>query len=273
MFRAGQLHKTNELPLSKLDSYRKERPDSYRQDPYYGSYYFRINVTRPPLNDARVRRALALAIDRESIVNNVVRGGQVAAYAMTPPSPGYTPRARLSGDIAEARRLLAEAGFPDGKGFPKIDLLYNTQDNHRKICEAIQAMWRTALGIEVGLVNQEWKVYLTSMDNLDYDIARGGWIGDYTDPHSFLDTFVTGGGNNRTGWGSPRYDALLQQSYAAPDEAARMEIFQQMDQLIVDEMPIIPLYYYTRIYALDPRVHWPANLLDNQNWKFVHFKD
>lgn len=273
MFRRGQLDRTYELPTAKIDEYRKERPESFRQDPYYGSYFFRFNVTRPPLNDVRVRRALALAIDRESLVRNVARGGQTAAYALTPPSATYSPRARVSGSIEEARRLLAEAGFPEGKGFPKLELLYNTQENHRKLCEAIQEMWRRNLGIDITLVNQEWKVYISTMDTLNYDIARGGWIGDYNDPHSFLDTFITGGGNNRTGWSNARYDALLQQSYAAPDEAARLEIFQQMDQILVDDLPILPIYYYTRVFALNPRVHLPVSILDNQNWKFVRLKD
>ncbi|AOS44890.1 Periplasmic oligopeptide-binding protein precursor [Lacunisphaera limnophila] len=273
MFRTGQLHKTYELPAAKIDVYQRDFPDSYRSDVYYGSYYFRFNVTRKPLDDVRVRRALSLAIDRESLARNVVRGGQQPAYGMTPPTEKYTARARLTGDLTEARRLLAEAGFPEGRGFPRIELLYNTQDNHRRVCEALQEMWRQNLGIEVGLINQEWKVYLRSMDTLDYDMARGGWIGDYNDPNSFYDTFVTGGGNNRTGWSNARYDQLLRDTGRAPDETARMELYQQMEEIIVQELPIMPVYFYRKVYALSPLVHWPANPLDNQNWKFVHFKE
>lgn len=273
MFRTGQLHKTYELPAAKIDVYQRDFPDSYRSDPYYGSYYFRFNVTRKPLNDVRVRRALSIAIDRESLVRNVVRGGQQPAYGLTPPTAKFTARTKLSGDVAEARRLLAEAGYPEGRGFPRIELLYNTQDNHRRICEALQEMWRQNLGIEVGLLNQEWKVYIRSMDLLDYDMARGGWIGDYNDPNTFYDTFVTGGGNNRTGWSSARYDQLLRDTGTAPDEAARLELYQQMEEILMQELPIMPVYYYRKIYALSPKVHWPANPMDNQNWKFVHLKD
>jgi oligopeptide transport system substrate-binding protein len=273
MFRTGQLHKTYDLPAAKLDVYRRDHPDSYRADPYYGSYFFRFNTTRPPLNDVRVRRALALAIDRESLVRNVARGGQEPAYGLTPPSDKFTPRARLAGDVAEARRLLAAAGFPEGRGFPRLELLYNTHENHRRICEALQEMWRRNLGIEVGLLNQEWKVYLRSMDMLDYDMARGGWIGDYNDPNTFLDTFITDSGNNRTGWSNARYDRLLQDAQQAPDEAARMEIYQQMEQLLVDELPILPVYFYRRIFAVSPRVHWPVNILDNHNWKYIRLGD
>jgi oligopeptide transport system substrate-binding protein len=273
MFRTGQLHKTYELPVSKLEVYQRDFPESYRSDPYYGSYFFRFNVTRKPLDDVRVRRALSIAIDRESLARNVVRGGMQPAYGLTPPTAKFTARARLSGDVAEARRLLAEAGYPEGRGFPHLDLLYNTQENHRRICETLQEMWRQNLGIEVGLVNQEWKVYINSMDRLDYDIARGGWIGDYDDPNTFYDTFVTGGGNNRTGWSSARYDQLLRDTGRAPDEAARMELYQQMEQIIVDELPIMPVYFYRKVYALSPKVLWPANPLDNQNWKFIRFKE
>jgi oligopeptide transport system substrate-binding protein len=273
MFRTGQLHKTFDLPAAKLDQYRREFPDVFRSDPYYGSYFFRFNTTRKPLDDARVRRALSLAIDRESLVRNVARGGQEPAYGYTPPSAKFTPRARLTGDLAEARRLLAEAGYPEGRGFPRIELLYNTHDNHRRICEALQEMWRRNLGIEVGLVNQEWKVYIRSMDMLDYDMARGGWIGDYNDPNTFLDTFITGSGNNRTGWSNARYDQLLRDAQQAPDEAARMETYQQMEQLIIDELPLMPVYFYRRIFAVSPQVHWPANLLDNHNWKSIRFKE
>jgi oligopeptide transport system substrate-binding protein len=134
-------------------------------------------------------------------------------------------------------------------------------------------MWRQNLGIEVGLVNQEWKVYINSMDRLDYDISRGGWIGDYDDPNTFYDTFVTGGGNNRTGWSSARYDQLLRDTGQAADESARMELYQQMERILVDELPIMPVYFYRKVYALSPKIHWPPNALDNQNWKFIRFKE
>ncbi len=273
MFRTGQLHKTYELPAAKIDVYQRDFPESYRSDTYYGSYYFRFNVTRKPLDDVRVRRALSIAIDRESLARNVVRGGMQPAYGMAPPTAKFTARAKLGGDVAEARRLLAEAGYPEGRGFPRIELLYNTQDNHRRVCEALQEMWRQNLGIEVGLVNQEWKVYLRSMDVLDYDMARGGWIGDYNDPHTFYDTFITGGGNNRTGWSNARYDQLLRDTGFAADEKARMELYQQMEEIIVEELPIMPVYFYRKVYALSPKVVWPPNPLDNQNWKYVYFRE
>jgi oligopeptide transport system substrate-binding protein len=273
MFRTGQLHKTNELPNAKIDVYKRDFPESFRQDPYYGVYFYRFNTTRPPLDDKRVRRALALAVDREAIVRNITRGGQTPAFNFVPPSERYTSGARLEGGLDEARRLLAEAGFPEGRGFPRMEILYNTSENHRAIAEAIQQMWRRNLGVNIGLVNQEWKVYLDSQDMLRYDICRAGWIGDYPDPNTFIDMWVTDGGNNDTGWSNAGYEQLLAESYVAPDERARMEIYQRMETILMDEVPIMPLYFYTRVYAIDPRVRWMPNVLDNHNWKFVDIRE
>jgi oligopeptide transport system substrate-binding protein len=269
MFRTGQLHRTYELPNAKIETYRRDFPEVYRQDPYYGVYFYRFNTTKPPLTDKRVRRALALAIDREAIVQNVTRGGQTPAYNLVPPSEDYTSQARLKGDLAEARRLLAEAGFPEGRGFPRLEILYNTQENHRAIAEAIQQMWRRNLGVEIGILNQEWKVYLDSQDVLRYDICRAGWIGDYTDPNTFMDMWVTGGGNNDTGWSNAEYDRLLVASKNTADDAARFKIYQQMEALLMEEVPFAPIYFYTKVYAVNPKVRWVPNVLDNRNWKFV----
>lgn len=273
MFRSGQLHKSYELPVSKIDVYRRDHPEAYRQDPYYGVYYYRLNVTRPPLNDVRVRRALALAIDREAIVTNITRAGQTPAFQFCPPSPKFTSQARLQGDLDEARHLLAAAGFPGGRGFPRMQVLFNTSENHRTIAEAIQQMWRRELGIDVVLTNQEWKVYLDAQDTLNYDISRSGWIGDFPDPATFMDMWITGGGNNDTGWSSPDYDRLLAASQEAANDRDRFALYQEMEALLMRELPIIPIFFYTRPYALDPRVRWVSSILENRNWKFVEIAD
>jgi len=270
MFRTGALHKTNELLLSKRPVYKTEHPDEYREDPYMGVYFYRLNVTRPPLNDVRVRKALALAIDREAIVENIKKGGEAPAYHFCPPSAKFASTTRLEGDLETARRLLAEAGYPDGQGFPRIEILFNTQDNHRVIAEAIQQMWRRNLNVNIGVYNQEWKVYLDSQDNLDYDISRSGWIADYTDPSTFMDMWVTDGGNNDTGWSSAEYDELIAKSYHTDSEEERMAIYQRMDDILMDEVPIIPIHFYTRVYALSTKVqNWPVNVLDNRSWKYL----
>ncbi|MDB6170345.1 MAG: extracellular solute-binding protein family 5 [Verrucomicrobia bacterium] len=275
MFRTGQVDMTYELPQSKLDTYRRQYPESLRIEPYLGIYFYRFNVSRPPFNDKRVRRALSLAIDRESIVKNVLRGDQQPEYAISyPGTAGYTPRARLTGTVEDAKRLLAEAGFPDGKDFPAVELLYNTSENHRQVAEAIQAMWRRNLGIEVKLVNEEWKVYLTSQHTQNYQISRGGWIADYVDPHVFLEIWTTGNGNNDTLWSNAEYDRLFAAAIAAKDDHERYEIYQQMDAILVDELPVMPIFYYTRVHAVSPRVkgYYPT-LLDNHPYKYIYLEN
>jgi oligopeptide transport system substrate-binding protein len=272
MFRTGQLDRTNELPASKIDVYRKDHPQELHIEPFLALYFYRCNVTRPPLNDKRVRRALALAIDRESLIRDVVRGNEEPAYAVSYPNDsGYTPAARLTGGVAEAKRLLAEAGFPGGNGFPPIELLYNTSDNHRAIAEAIQAMWRKNLGVDITLRNEEWKVYLDSQQTGNFQLARSGWVADYLDPHAFLEPWQGGNGNNETGWSNPEYDRLLHASIRAKTEADRYSIYQKLDAILVDECPILPVYYYTRIYAMSPKVRgWWPTLLDIHPWKYVY---
>ena len=273
-FRTGQVHMTYELPNAKIDTYRKQHPESLRIDPYLGIYFYRCNVARPPLNDKRVRQALALALNRESIVKNVTRGGQQPAYAVTyPGTAGYMPRAQLKGTLDDAKRLLAEAGFPEGKGMPAIDLLYNTSENHRAIAEAIQQMWRTNLGVNIQLTNQEWKVYLDMQHTKNFTMMRGGWIADYVDPHVFLEIWETGNGNNDTNWSNAEYDRLLQSALAAPDDTARYEIYQKMEAILVDELPIIPIYYYTKVAALSPKVKgFYPTLLDNHPYKYIYLE-
>jgi oligopeptide transport system substrate-binding protein len=275
MFRTGQLHVTYELPTGKIDSYRRENPAALRTDPYLGVYFYRFNVKRRPFNDVRVRKALALAIDRESLVKNVTRGGERPAYALSyPENQGYTARARLQGTVEEAQRLLAEAGYPGGKGFPSVELTYNTQQNNRLIAEAIQQMWRKNLGIEVTVANLEWKVYLDSQHSLNYDVQRSGWIADYVDPHVFMDLWESTSGNNDTGWGNADYDRLLAEALRAKTTAERYEIYQRMDQILVDELPVMPIYYYNRVILVSPKLrgYYPT-LLDNHPWKYVDIAD
>lgn len=275
MFRTGQVDMTYEFPNSKIDAYRRDNPAALRIDPYLGVYFYRCNVARPPLNDKRVRKALALAIDREAIVKNITRGDQLPAYAVAYPGiAGYVPTARITGDLAEAKRLLAEAGYPDGKGCPPIELLYNTSENHRVMAEAIQQMWRKNLGVEIVLQNQEWKVYLDMQHTKNFTLQRGGWIADYVDPHVFYEIWETGSGNNDTNWGNPEYDRLLQESLKATNDADRYAIYQKMEAILVDEVPIIPIHYYTKVAALSPRVKgFYPTLLDNHPYKYIYLED
>lgn len=276
MFRAGQLHVTDTVPLAKIPWYRKHDPAVLHSDPYLGVSFYRFNVTRPPLNDVRVRRALALAVDRESLVRDVLKGGQQPAYSFIPsvPTAGFVTRPWFHEDVAAARRLLAAAGYPGGRGFPKVELLYNTLEANRTIAEAIQQMWRRNLGIEVGLVNEEWKVYLDSERTMNYQIERAAWIADYIHPQTFADMWATGGGNNETGWSDPTYDRLLAEVGRMKTNAERNTIYHRLNRILMEQMPILPLYFYTRNHLVATSVHgYYPTLLDEHPWKYIYLKE
>lgn len=275
MFRAGQLHITGSVPPDKIAVYREDAPQFLRVEPYLGNYFYRFNTQVPQLADPRVRRALAMSIDRQQIVDHVTKGGQVPAYAFTPPDTlGYTAPPGFAYDPQGARALLAAAGYPDGAGFPPTELLYNTSESHRKLAVAIQQMWKRELNIEITLNNQDWKVYLDSVNNGNYQIARGGWIGDYVDPNSFLDMWVTDGGNNRTGWSDPRYDELVMRlAPTAPSREQRYAWFREAEARLMDAMPVIPIFYSSRNYLMQPSVRGlPPNLLGYPLFKQVHLE-
>jgi oligopeptide transport system substrate-binding protein len=272
-FRTGGLHLTGTVPLNKIEVYVRNEPEKIHLDPVFGAYFYRFNCTRKPFDDPRVRRALALAVDREQLVTHVTKGGELPAGYLTPPGAGnYVAPEGVGRDIEEARRLLAEAGYPEGRGFPKVELLYNTQESHREIAQAIQHMWKRDLNVEVGLVNQDWKVYLNSMNRLDYDMARSAWYGDYLDPNSFLDCFVTDGGNNRTGWSSAAYDALIARAAHERDLDARNALFYEAESILLDELPILPLFIYTEKYLKDPALKgWHSNVLSYTDYTTLYF--
>lgn len=255
LFRVGELHVTSMVTPNKFDVYQRENPEILQNADYLGTYYYRLNTTRPPFDDARVRKAFALALDRDDLVRNVVRMGRKPASHFTPPdTAGYTSAHSVGYDVGEARRLLAEAGYPGGQGFPDVTLLYNTSESHREIAETAQAMWSQALGVDVTLRNQEWKVYLESMTQLDYDIVRSAWVGDFVDPITFLECFTTDNGNNRTGWSSAAYDALIAEAVRTADREARFATLQEAEAILLGELPVIPVYFYTNAWLQAPEV-------------------
>jgi oligopeptide transport system substrate-binding protein len=272
-FQAGRMHVTSQVPNDRIPSLKERNPEELRIEPYLGTYFFRVNVTRPPFNDPRVRQALSMAIDKQLIVDRVTLGGQAPAVGFVPKDmTGYQTSSSVQFDPARAKQLLAEAGFPNGQGFPAKEILINTSEAHRKVAEAVQAMWRQHLGINVGIFNQEWKVYLDSQTSLNYDIARAGWIADYVHPMTFLEIFTTGNGNNDTGWSNPAYDRLIRSAQTASTEGERMQILRQAEDILLREMPVLPLYWYTRVYLKDPRIQgWSPKLLDNRPYKYLSF--
>jgi len=263
-FRAGHLHLTSTVLPHRIDWYRRNMPERMRFDTALGVYYYMINTSREPLDDPRVRKALAYSIDREAITEHVLKAGQQPAYHFTPPNTGgsYNTQARLVYDPDLARKLLAEAGYPDGSGFPSFEILYNTSDAHRSIAVAIQQMWKKELGIDVTLYNQEWKVYLSTRESGEFDILRAAWFGDYDDPNTFLSLGETDNGNNHTNWSHSEYDRLIKAAALEQSRDNRFQLFQQAEAILLDEMPFIPIYFYVTSLLIHPSVQgWHPNIL------------
>jgi oligopeptide transport system substrate-binding protein len=270
-FRAGQLHLTETVPPGKIDSYRKSSPELLRIDPLLGTYFFRLNVNRPPLTDPRIRRALSLALDRTAIVEKILRGGQLPALRLVPPALLASPIDALpSAAPGAAAALLAEAGYPGGRGLPPLDLLFNTSEIHRTIAEAVQEMWRRELGLEVRLTNQELKSTLSARRAGDFQMLRSVWTADYADPTSFLSIFTTANGNNYTGWADSAYDAALFAAARTSELVARNALFNQAERILLDAAPIIPIFHYTHVFLLQPSVRgWNSTVLDHHPYKHV----
>ena len=240
------------VPPALLSEIKKR--DDFHAAPFLGTYFLRYNCEKGPFADSRVRKAFSLVIDKKSVVDRITRAGELPADSFVPPgAAGYEPYGECAkGDVAEARRLLAEAGYPDGKGFPMVSYLYSEGELNEAIAVELQSMWRRELGVNVQLLRQEWKVYLRSLSSLDFDIARSSWVGDYPDPNTFLDMFVTGGGNNRTGWSDPRYDKLIAEAAAETGPQKRFAILREAEKILVcQQMPVCPLYFYVGIQLYD----------------------
>ena len=252
--------------LDRLAGYR-----DFHQHPYLAVYFYWVNTKAPPLDDARVRRALSLAIDREALVRHVTRGGQIASADLVPDGlAGYEGLGLPVFDPEAGRQLLAEAGYAEGAGLPPITLSFNTSEGHRQVAEALQAMWQRELGIEVELANQEWKVFLANAEQMNFQLCRMGWIGDYADPYTFLELLASDCGNNHSNWSNPAYDQLLEDANRQADPAARLGLLRQAEAPALDDQPLIPLYVYSRSQLIKPYVRgiW-GNHQDRHPWKAI----
>jgi oligopeptide transport system substrate-binding protein len=266
MYLNGQLDWVAYIPVSTIPKLQADYADQFRAAPVLIVYMYRINVTRPELKDKRVRRALNLALDKQAICDRVLRAGELPAETYVPPGmAGYVSPPGAPYDVEAARKLLAEAGYPGGRGLPTIEILYNDLDKHRTIAEAVQQMWRDNLGIDVELRSLEWGVYLDSTHKLDYDVARAGWVADYPDPNTFLDMFMTGNENNQTGWSNATYDDLVRRAAAEPDAAKRMSLLKEAEMLLLEESPILPVYFYISANLVHPRVEGFFNTVQDEH--------
>ncbi|MFT5710940.1 MAG: oligopeptide transport system substrate-binding protein [Halioglobus sp.] len=273
MFRVGQLHYTTTVPLSKINGYRAQPKSPYHQKPMVGTYYYMFNIDRPPVDDVRVRRALALSVNRQQLIDKLLLGTAIASPALVPMNliPGYEPPDLLAYNPEAAKQLLAEAGYPNGKGWPGLTLMFNTSEDHRKVAVAVQQMWKKQLNIEVTLVNQEWKVYLNTTQLKNFQLARMGWIAGIRDPALFLDGFTTDSGTNRTGFSNKRYDELiLDKAPAAIDPVKRLALLRQAESIFIEQVPLIPFYTYNSKHLVQPSVHGaPANVANLLNYKYI----
>ncbi len=254
MYMNGELDWNTVVPVDQIEQVQLR--DDCNIAPELSVYYYVFHMEKEPFNNPLVRKALSMAVNRDDLVNKVAKGGQLTAYSMVPDMAGYDAIRSNNEDVAEAQRLLAEAGYPGGEGFPSFDVLYNTAENHKKIAEYIQHEWKEKLGIEVSLKNEEWKTYLLSRNVGDFKVARAGWGGDYQDPNTFLDLFITGGGNNGGKYSNLEYDALLAKAASMEAGPARMAVLAEAENiLVVEDQAIMPIYYDTS-----------RNMLETSKW-------
>ncbi|HEX2853916.1 MAG TPA: peptide ABC transporter substrate-binding protein [Opitutaceae bacterium] len=274
-FRAGQLHVTYALPSSKIATYREGTATPFRADPLLQTLYVNFNTTKAPFGDPKVRRALALAIDREAIARAVFSGSQRAAFHFTPPDcGGYTARERLAFDPETARRLLAEAGFPGGKDLPSFPLQVLNDSNSPRMAEALQATWLKELGVRITIEPYEQKTWLQNQQSMTHTAGVLRWTADFADPVTFLGLFASNGGNNWTGWKNPEYDRLLAQAADTVDPRTRHEIFQAAEKLLLTEAPIAPLVFGGKSYLAHPAVKgWEPAPVGFHRYQYVSLKN
>lgn len=252
-FETGEIDYLDDLPANDIQRLTDEKKAT--SVPYIGNYYISLNNKLDALKDPKVRKALSLAIDRPTLVKAVWKDPRKPATALVPygmPDADATKEFRTvggdyynpSGDIAQAKKLLAEAGYPDGKGFPTLEYAYNKNETHASIAQAVQDMWKKNLGVDVKLNEVDWKVFVPQRKSGNYQISRDGWIGDYMDPMTFMDLFITGDGNNDPKYSNPKYDELIANAKKEADPAKRMQILHDAEKIFMDDMPMIPVAFY-----------------------------
>lgn len=264
MVESGQANITVEPPISEQDRLTKE--GLFKMSPYLGSYYYSFNTKKAPFDNPLVRKAFSMAVDREMLVNNVIKGGKEPAYAWVPPgltNPVTKKDFRQEGgnlvtyDVQKARELLAEAGYPDGKGLPPITILYNTNEMHKAVAEVIQDMWKKNLNVEVELLNQESKVYLDARNTGNFQVARASWVGDYADPMTFMDVYLDE--NNDGQYHNPIYNNLIRTAQNSNNQEIRMQAMHDAENILMNDAVVLPIYYTTQPYVAQPYVknyHW-----------------
>lgn len=264
-FRRQQLHITENVPYTKLKAYRNQKNSPLRIHTYLGTFYYIFNVNVKPLDDVRVRKALNLALHRELLMgSDLYQIKHKSTFQLVPEGcQNFHCLHPLNENADKARQLLAEAGYPNGQNFPKLKLTFNIAEGQMYLASAIQEMWKKELNIDIELVTFEWKVYLKHRRDKNFEIARGGWVGDYNDPTTFLDLWLKDNPNNYTNWENARFDHLLSQAAAEPNAEKRMDLLEKAENIIIEEVPFLPLHSSATSHLVHPSVkNWFTNLLD-----------
>ncbi len=265
-FLSGEIDISYDVPVEHFQRLKKEHPESLSVVGNLCTYYYSFNTKKKPFDDVRVRKAISYAIDRNIVSDAIMGQGQKPAYFLTPEiTAGFNPVMPEYGNMTqeqrneEAARLLAEAGY--GKDNPlKFNLLYNTSENHKKVAVALGSMWKKTLGLDVTLENQEWKTYLSSKDQGDFDVARAGWCGDYNEASSFLTLMVSSNTTGGQHWGNTEYDAIIEKALNSTSEEERSKLYAEAETLMAEDMPIAPIYQYVKSRLLSPKVGgFPSN--------------
>ncbi|HEY2919520.1 MAG TPA: peptide ABC transporter substrate-binding protein [Candidatus Binatia bacterium] len=254
MFEQGNLDFIDDHSIPPLDKPRLSKMPGYKLVPQLRGEYYSFAVDRKPFDNPELRKAFALAIDRE-VFPKILQGGQTPATSWIPPGMlAHNPEIGLKFNPAEARRLLSEAGYPDGKGLPRIVLGYNTDEEKKLVAEAIQSMWQKHLGVVVRIENQEWKVFLKTLQNDPFPVFRAGWGADYPDPDNFMKLFTSNSGNNHGRWKNTRYDQLLELAARELDAKKRSKIYADAQKLLTEiDAAIVPLYWKAESTILSPK--------------------
>jgi len=278
-FRAGDLDTTYQMPPQQIPWAKTNMADSFRAPAYLGTYYYAFNLTHEPWkSNPKLRKAISLAIDRDILVEKIMQGGELPAYGFVPPGVvnyrsatlDYAGMSQKERD-ALAKTLFEEAGY--GKDKPlDLDIFYNTHEGHKKMAIAVGGMLKQKLGINTTLTNQEWKVYLDGRNQKTYkDVIRVGWIGDYNDPNTFLELLRGDiGGQNPAAYDNPRYNEMLAKAANLSDLEERGKLLAEAEALMLDEHPIVPLYFYTRPLMVGTHVKgWQDNIMNYHPTRFL----
>ncbi|HKB91015.1 MAG TPA: peptide ABC transporter substrate-binding protein [Opitutaceae bacterium] len=270
-YRDNKLDVTRTVPPSKVAYYQKGQPHTLRVQPRLGLVYLELNSLRPPFSDVLVRRAFALAVDREAVIASITGQGLKPALALTQPGvDGYIPTLKTAKNIEEARRLLAHAGYENGKGMPPVRFLFNSNERNQEVAEALRAIWQQGLGVRIELISQPFKTFLENRHSGQAEIIRVGWQPFVPDQIDVLGLITAESVENMSGWSNSEYDAQYFRALRSIKPAERFAAFARMDEIVAAEVPVIPLYYDSRINLVRPTVKdWSSNVSDFQVWKRV----